>query len=85
KSLRDGAFDTYFEAQAQCQFQSGDSPLARKHNIGFRCSVGFRDVAEQQEAAAPASGDDEIREPGFEEGGAGCQPAQELCSSESAS
>ena len=85
KSLRGGAFDTYFEAQAQCQFQSGDSPLSRKHNIGFRCSVGFRDVAERQEAAAPVSGDDEIHEPGFEEGGAGCQPAQELCSSESAS
>src|SRR6185295_11775963 len=43
KSLRGGAFDTYFEAQAQCQFQSGDSPLARKHNIGFRCAVAFCD------------------------------------------
>jgi iron(II)-dependent oxidoreductase len=44
KSIRGGAFDTYFDTQAQCQFQSGDSPLARKHNIGFRCALGFCDV-----------------------------------------
>jgi iron(II)-dependent oxidoreductase len=45
KSIRGGAFDTYFENQASCQFQSGESPLARKHNIGFRCALGFCDVA----------------------------------------
>lgn len=45
RSLRGGAFDTYFETQAQCQFQSGDSPMARKHNIGFRCVVGAADLA----------------------------------------
>ena len=44
KSIRGGAFDTYFDTQAHCQFQSGESPLARKHNIGFRCAVGFCDV-----------------------------------------
>lgn len=44
KSLRGGAFDTYFETQCTCQFQSGESPLARKHNIGFRCAVGFCDL-----------------------------------------
>jgi iron(II)-dependent oxidoreductase len=44
KSIRGGAFDTYFEAQAHCQFQSGESPLSRKHNIGFRCALGFCDV-----------------------------------------
>jgi gamma-glutamyl hercynylcysteine S-oxide synthase len=44
RSIRGGAFDTYFEAQAHCQFQSGESPLARKHNIGFRCALGFCDV-----------------------------------------
>jgi iron(II)-dependent oxidoreductase len=44
KSIRGGAFDTYFETQAACQFQSGESPLARKHNIGFRCALGFCDV-----------------------------------------
>ena len=44
KSLRGGAFDTYFDNQASCQFQSGDNPLARRHNIGFRCAIGARDV-----------------------------------------
>ncbi len=44
KSLRGGAYDTYFEAQAQAQFQSGDSPLARKENIGFRCAATFTDI-----------------------------------------
>ena len=67
KSLRGGAFDTYFEAQAQCQFQSGDNPLTRKHNIGFRCAVGFREIAERREEALERGGDDEIHEPGFNE------------------
>ncbi|MEX2174896.1 MAG: SUMF1/EgtB/PvdO family nonheme iron enzyme [Pirellulaceae bacterium] len=44
KSIRGGAFDTYFDNQAGCQFQSGEAPLARKHNIGFRCCLGFCDV-----------------------------------------
>lgn len=45
KSIRGGAFDTYFDSQATCQFQSGENPLARKHNIGFRCAVGVCDLA----------------------------------------
>src|SRR3954452_6802234 len=53
KSIRGGAFDTYFETQTHCQFQSGESPLARKHNIGFRCAVGFCDVAHMNEAVPP--------------------------------
>ena len=44
KSLRGGAFDTYFDSQAVCQFQSGDSPLARKRNLGFRCALSACDV-----------------------------------------
>jgi iron(II)-dependent oxidoreductase len=44
KAIRGGAFDTYFDTQAACHFQSGESPLARKHNIGFRCALGFCDV-----------------------------------------
>jgi iron(II)-dependent oxidoreductase len=46
KSLRGGAFDTYFENQATCQLQSGDSPLARRHNIGFRCALSASDIME---------------------------------------
>jgi iron(II)-dependent oxidoreductase len=48
KSIRGGAFDTYFENQATCQFQSGENPLSRKHNIGFRCALGMCDVAAPQ-------------------------------------
>jgi gamma-glutamyl hercynylcysteine S-oxide synthase len=44
KSLRGGAFDTYFESQATCHFRSGDHPLARKHNVGFRCALSACDV-----------------------------------------
>ena len=44
KSIRGGAFDTYFETQVHTQFQSGENPLARKHNVGFRCALGFCDV-----------------------------------------
>jgi iron(II)-dependent oxidoreductase len=45
KSIRGGAFDTYFDSQATCQFQSGENSLARKHNIGFRCAVAMEDLA----------------------------------------
>jgi gamma-glutamyl hercynylcysteine S-oxide synthase len=44
KALRGGAFDTYFDHQAACQFASGDSPLARKYNIGFRLALGTCDL-----------------------------------------
>lgn len=45
KTIRGGAFDTYFEHQASCRFRSGEQPLARKHNIGFRCALSACDVA----------------------------------------
>ncbi|HUT13862.1 MAG TPA: SUMF1/EgtB/PvdO family nonheme iron enzyme [Thermoguttaceae bacterium] len=44
KNIRGGAFDTYFDNQATCQFQSGENPLGRRHNIGFRCAVGVCDL-----------------------------------------
>jgi iron(II)-dependent oxidoreductase len=44
KSIRGGAFDTYFDNQAACQFQSGEEPLRRRRNIGFRCAVGVCDL-----------------------------------------
>ena len=44
RSIRGGAFDTYFDNQAACQFQSGENPLSRRHNIGFRCGVGVGDL-----------------------------------------
>ncbi len=62
KSIRGGAFDTYFDNQAACQFQSGENPLSRRHNIGFRCAVGVNDLIlvrkqdgeKEPENAAPA-------------------------------
>ena len=44
-SLRGGAFDTYFDNHATCDFQSGDHPISRKYNIGFRCALSACDVA----------------------------------------
>lgn len=44
KGVRGGAFDTYFEAHATCQFQSGEDPTARLPNIGFRCAVSLCDL-----------------------------------------
>jgi gamma-glutamyl hercynylcysteine S-oxide synthase len=55
KSLRGGAFDTYFDNQATCQFQSGDYPLRRKHNIGFRCAVGLCDLLLARARGMPES------------------------------
>jgi gamma-glutamyl hercynylcysteine S-oxide synthase len=39
KSIRGGAYDTYFENHATCHYQSGEHPLARRHNIGFRLAL----------------------------------------------
>ena len=44
KSLRGGAFDTYFENQATCQLQSGDSPLARRRMSDFAAQLSATDV-----------------------------------------
>ena len=60
KSIRGGAFDTYFDNQAACQFQSGENPLSRRHNIGFRGAVGVADLIlvrkqEEQDAAEQAA------------------------------
>jgi iron(II)-dependent oxidoreductase len=46
KSIRGGAFDTYFENQASCEFRSAERPTARKHNIGFRCAVSVSDIVD---------------------------------------
>ncbi len=37
-SVRGGAYDTYFSLQGSRLFQSGERPLARRPNIGFRCA-----------------------------------------------
>jgi iron(II)-dependent oxidoreductase len=66
KSIRGGAFDTYFDSQAHCQFQSGESPLARKHNIGFRCALGFCDVVHMSGAEDLPASEQEVAPEGEE-------------------
>ena len=53
KSIRGGAFDTYFENHATCHYQSGEHPLARRHNIGFRLALPMStlEVASDDEPA----------------------------------
>jgi iron(II)-dependent oxidoreductase len=34
-----GAYDTYFPAEATCQFITGQAELDRRDNIGFRCAL----------------------------------------------
>jgi len=55
RSIRGGAFDTYFDHHASCQFQSGEDPLQRRHNIGFRCAIAVHDL----QLAFDASGDEQ--------------------------
>ena len=55
KNVRGGAFDTYFEHQASCNFASGDLASARKPNIGFRCAVSVVDLALEESPAAEPS------------------------------
>ena len=49
KSIRGGSYDTYFDAHAAADFQSGENPLARKHNIGFRCVLCVSELSGQQD------------------------------------
>lgn len=72
KSIRGGAFDTYFDNQATCQFQSGENPLGRRHNIGFRCAVGVCDLVLTRQPPSveePADGEPGDGDPGDGEAG----------------
>jgi iron(II)-dependent oxidoreductase len=42
KSIRGGAFDTYFPAQSTSCFRTGLNCLARTHNVGIRCALDMR-------------------------------------------
>jgi hypothetical protein len=59
-SIRGGAFDTYFENQATCHFQSGDQALARRRNVGFRLALPMSDLE------SPAHTDDQVQPPARE-------------------
>jgi iron(II)-dependent oxidoreductase len=58
-SIRGGAFDTYFENQATCHYQSGEHPLSRRQNIGFRLALPMSDLEVVYEDDAPHCAVDE--------------------------
>lgn len=43
KSIRGGAYDTYFPSQATSCFRTGLASLVRAHNTGFRCALDLLD------------------------------------------
>lgn len=45
RTIRGGAYNTYFENQATCHFQSAEHPLARKANIGIRLAISMDTLA----------------------------------------
>src|SRR5262249_33138534 len=70
KTIRGGAFDTYFEHQATCHFPSGENPILRKHNIGFRCALSICDIARPpavETAGAEAADQDVADSKSFDE------------------
>ncbi len=58
-SIRGGAYDTYFENQATCHFQSGEQSLSRRRNIGFRLALPMSDL----EAVSDDSADEATSAP----------------------
>ncbi|HTM56503.1 MAG TPA: SUMF1/EgtB/PvdO family nonheme iron enzyme [Pirellulales bacterium] len=58
KTLRGGAFDTYFHNQATCHFQSADWAMARKHNIGFRVAISLSDLSPGDSPSSSKSEDE---------------------------
>jgi iron(II)-dependent oxidoreductase len=59
-SIRGGAFDTYFENQATCHFQSGEQSLSRRRNVGVRLALPMSDLepaAEPQVIESPETFD----------------------------
>ncbi len=60
-SIRGGAFDTYFENQATCHFQSGEQTLSRRRNIGFRLAIPLSDLE------APANTEEPEQQPTAQE------------------
>jgi iron(II)-dependent oxidoreductase len=57
-SVRGGAFDTYFENQATCHFQSGEQSLSRRRNIGFRLALPMSDLEPNNEVDADSPADE---------------------------
>lgn len=54
RCIRGGAYNTYFENQATCHYQSGEHPLARRPNIGLRLVLSMSSLASFVSRCAPA-------------------------------
>jgi iron(II)-dependent oxidoreductase len=74
-SVRGGAFDTYFENQATCHFQSGEHALSRRRNVGFRLALPMSDLE------TTTINDDQIKLPDAQDPPE--QPAELLLASQS--
>jgi len=46
KSIRGGAFDTYFPVQATSTFRTGLTALSRVYNVGFRCAIDLASLGD---------------------------------------
>ncbi len=57
-SIRGGAYDTYFENQATCHFQSGEQSLSRRRNIGFRLTLPMSDLEAAGDEPPQTAGDE---------------------------
>ena len=61
-SIRGGAFDTYFENQATCHFQSGEQSLSRRRNIGFRLALPMSDMESNRDEEPQHVADEPVAE-----------------------
>jgi iron(II)-dependent oxidoreductase len=57
-SIRGGAFDTYFENQATCHYQSGEHPLSRRPNVGFRLALPMSDLEAEHDDSPMQTSDE---------------------------
>jgi iron(II)-dependent oxidoreductase len=72
-SIRGGAFDTYFENQATCHYQSGEQRLSRRPNIGFRLALAMSDLDPHVDSeSAYISADSRYSEPADEPAAVTC-------------
>lgn len=61
-SIRGGAYDTYFENQATCHFQSGEQSLSRRRNIGFRLALPMSELEARSDETHAAPSESRVRD-----------------------
>jgi iron(II)-dependent oxidoreductase len=58
RSVRGGAYDTYFDTQATASFHTGQILLTRAHNVGFRCALDVQGPPRGPNLQGPPCGSD---------------------------